>query len=89
MIVLIVCLLVHVSLVSAVRKDLKLQKIYTGSLRITNQDFVDAYENPDSAEFKNLANQVMDQVRTKLKLICFFIVTIVKSVFNLDFFIHI
>ncbi len=64
MIVLIMCLLVHVSLVSAVRKDLKLQKIYTGSLRITNQAFVDAYENPESAEFKTLANQVMDQVRT-------------------------
>ncbi|XP_016315963.1 suppressor of tumorigenicity 14 protein homolog [Sinocyclocheilus anshuiensis] len=46
------------------RKDLKLQKIYTGSLRITNQVFVDAYENPDSAEFKNLANQVMDQLKS-------------------------
>ncbi len=64
MIVLIMCLLVHVSLVSAVRKDLKLQKIYTGSLRITNQAFVDAYENPDSEEFKKLAEQVLDQVRT-------------------------
>uniref|UniRef100_A0A673MVQ8 Suppressor of tumorigenicity 14 protein homolog n=1 Tax=Sinocyclocheilus rhinocerous TaxID=307959 RepID=A0A673MVQ8_9TELE len=62
------------------RKDLKLQKIYTGSLRITNQVFVDAYENPDSAEFKNLANQVMDQVRTKLiETNFFFIVIIVKS----------
>ncbi len=64
MIVLIVCLLVHVSLVSAVRKDLKLQKIYIGSLRITNQAFVDAYENPESEEFKILAEQVLDQVRT-------------------------
>lgn len=56
---------------SAVHKDLKSQKIYTGSLRITNQVFVDAYENSDSAEFKELANQVMAQVRTKFKLICF------------------
>lgn len=58
---------------SAVRKDLKLQKIYTGTLRITNQAFVDAYENPDSTEFKQLASQVMDQVRTKMiKTIFFF-----------------
>lgn len=57
---------------------MKLQKIYTGSLRITNQGFVDAYENPDSAEFKNLADQVMDQVRTNNSF--FFIVTILKSV---------
>uniref|UniRef100_A0A8C2B7G7 Suppression of tumorigenicity 14a n=1 Tax=Cyprinus carpio TaxID=7962 RepID=A0A8C2B7G7_CYPCA len=46
------------------RKDLKLQKIYTGTLRITNQAFVDAYENPDSTEFKQLASQVMDQLKS-------------------------
>uniref|UniRef100_A0A672K6N5 Suppressor of tumorigenicity 14 protein homolog n=1 Tax=Sinocyclocheilus grahami TaxID=75366 RepID=A0A672K6N5_SINGR len=46
------------------RKDLKSQRIYTGSLRITNQAFVDAYENPDSAEFKDLANQVMAQLKS-------------------------
>uniref|UniRef100_A0A8C2C877 Suppression of tumorigenicity 14a n=1 Tax=Cyprinus carpio TaxID=7962 RepID=A0A8C2C877_CYPCA len=40
------------------------QKIYTGSLRITNQVFVDAYENSDSAEFKELANQVMAQLKS-------------------------
>uniref|UniRef100_A0A8C1PQU6 Suppression of tumorigenicity 14a n=1 Tax=Cyprinus carpio TaxID=7962 RepID=A0A8C1PQU6_CYPCA len=45
-------------------KDLKSQKIYTGSLRITNQVFVDAYENSDSAEFKELANQVMAQLKS-------------------------
>lgn len=80
---LITRLSVHVSLVSAVRRDLKLQKIYTGSLRITNQEFIDAYENQDNAEFKSLAKQVMVQVRIKLKLL-FHIVMTKKSVF--DFF---
>uniref|UniRef100_A0A8C1WI50 Suppression of tumorigenicity 14a n=1 Tax=Cyprinus carpio TaxID=7962 RepID=A0A8C1WI50_CYPCA len=46
------------------KSDLKSQKIYTGSLRITNQVFVDAYENSDSAEFKELANQVMAQLKS-------------------------
>ncbi|XP_067275825.1 ST14 transmembrane serine protease matriptase a [Pseudorasbora parva] len=46
------------------RKDLKLQKIYTGTLRITNQDFVDAYENPESPEFQNLAKQVKSQLKS-------------------------
>ncbi|XP_073706508.1 ST14 transmembrane serine protease matriptase a [Garra rufa] len=46
------------------RRDLRLQKIYTGTLRITNQDFVDAYENPDSAEFQRLADQVMTQLKS-------------------------
>lgn len=46
------------------RNDLKLQKIYTGSFRITNEAFVDAYENPQSPEFQNLA----DKVSTQLKL---------------------
>ncbi|XDV29625.1 hypothetical protein PO909_032711 [Leuciscus waleckii] len=46
------------------RKDFNLQKIYTGSLRIKNQAFVDAYENPDSAEFQDLAKQVMSQLKS-------------------------
>ncbi|XP_048023768.1 ST14 transmembrane serine protease matriptase a [Megalobrama amblycephala] len=46
------------------RKDLKLQKIYTGSLRITNEAFVDAYENKESPEFKSLAKQVMIQLNS-------------------------
>ncbi|KAK7151499.1 hypothetical protein R3I94_007975 [Phoxinus phoxinus] len=45
------------------RKDLNLQKIYTGSLRITNQAFVNEYENPDSAEFQDLAKQVSSQLK--------------------------
>ncbi|TRY94900.1 hypothetical protein DNTS_023642 [Danionella cerebrum] len=46
------------------RKDLKIQKIYTGSLSISNEAFVDAYENPDSPEFKKLANQVLTQLKS-------------------------
>lgn len=46
------------------RKDLRNQKIYTGSLRITNEAFVDAYENSDSPEFKRLADQVNAQLKT-------------------------
>ncbi|KAK2895025.1 hypothetical protein Q8A67_012254 [Cirrhinus molitorella] len=46
------------------RNDLNLKKIYTGTLRITNQDFVDAYENKDSAEFQTLAEKVMTQLHS-------------------------
>ncbi|XP_026143823.1 ST14 transmembrane serine protease matriptase a isoform X2 [Carassius auratus] len=46
------------------RKDLKLQKIYTGSLKITNEQFVEAYKNQDSTEFKDLANKVMAQLKS-------------------------
>lgn len=45
-----------------VRKDTKVKKMYAGSMNITNQDFKDAYENPNSTEFKALANQVTTQV---------------------------
>lgn len=65
---------------SAVRKDLKMQMIYTGTLRIKNEVFVDAYEKSESAEFQELANKVRTQVRTKLKHICFCIVMTVKNV---------
>lgn len=37
--------------------------MYVGSMNITNQDFKDAYENPNSTEFQALANQVVAQVR--------------------------
>ncbi|KAG1938829.1 ST14 transmembrane serine protease matriptase a isoform X2 [Pimephales promelas] len=46
------------------RKDFNIQKIYTGSLRITNQPFVDAYETSDSPEFQGLAKQVMSQLKS-------------------------
>lgn len=45
------------------RKDVRTKKIYTGSMRITNQVFVDAYENSNSSEFKALAKQVTTQLK--------------------------
>lgn len=50
----------------AVRKDVRVKKIYTGSMRITNQAFEEAYENSTSPAFKALATQVSSQVRLTL-----------------------
>lgn len=36
--------------------------MYTGSIRITNQVFEEAYENSNSSEFKALAKKVVNQV---------------------------
>ncbi|KAJ8280279.1 hypothetical protein GJAV_G00052680 [Gymnothorax javanicus] len=46
------------------RKESKIKKIYTGSLRITNQIFVEAYEDSNSDEFKALAAQTVNQLKT-------------------------
>lgn len=46
-----------------VRKDTRVKKMYAGSMNITNQVFLEAYENPNSTEFQDLANQVTSQVR--------------------------
>uniref|UniRef100_A0A7N5ZPK6 Suppressor of tumorigenicity 14 protein homolog n=1 Tax=Anabas testudineus TaxID=64144 RepID=A0A7N5ZPK6_ANATE len=43
------------------RKDVWAKRMYTGSMRITNQAFIDAYENSNSSEFQALANQVSSQ----------------------------
>ncbi|XP_073336142.1 ST14 transmembrane serine protease matriptase a [Pagrus major] len=45
------------------RKDVRVKKMYTGSMRITNQVFEDAYENSNSSEFKALAKQVTSQLK--------------------------
>ncbi|XP_068569925.1 ST14 transmembrane serine protease matriptase a [Cebidichthys violaceus] len=45
------------------RKDVRLKKMYSGSMRITNQVFEDAYENSNSSEFKALAKQVTSQLK--------------------------
>lgn len=41
-----------------------MKKMYAGSMNITNQEYKDAYEQPNSTEFQALANQVTAQVRT-------------------------
>lgn len=46
------------------RKDVRVKKMYSGSMRITNQVFEDAYENANSSEFKALAKQVTSQLKT-------------------------
>lgn len=51
-----------------VRKDVRVKKMYTGSMRITNQVFDEAYENSNSSEFKALAKQVTSQVRPRFSI---------------------
>ncbi|KAJ4935409.1 hypothetical protein JOQ06_016944 [Pogonophryne albipinna] len=46
------------------RNDVRLKKMYSGSMRITNQVFEDAYENSNSSEFKALAKQVTSQLKS-------------------------
>ncbi|XP_071352984.1 ST14 transmembrane serine protease matriptase a [Trachinotus anak] len=46
------------------RKDVRVKRMYSGSMRITNQVFEDAYENSNSTEFKALAKQVTSQLKS-------------------------
>ncbi|XP_056297744.1 ST14 transmembrane serine protease matriptase a [Pseudoliparis swirei] len=46
------------------RNDVRLKKMYSGSMRITNQVFEDAYEKSNSSEFKVLAKQVISQLKS-------------------------
>ncbi|KAI1893666.1 hypothetical protein AGOR_G00126050 [Albula goreensis] len=45
------------------RKEVKIKKMYSGSMRITNQVFIEAYEDPNSTEFKALASQTVSQLK--------------------------
>ncbi|CAK6957913.1 ST14 transmembrane serine protease matriptase a [Scomber scombrus] len=45
------------------RKDVRVKKMYSGSMRITNQVFDDSYENSNSSQFKALAKQVNAQLK--------------------------
>lgn len=45
------------------RQDIRVKRMYSGSMRITNQVFEDAYENSNSSEFKALAKQVTAQLK--------------------------
>ncbi|KAL4658600.1 hypothetical protein GN956_G2165 [Arapaima gigas] len=40
----------------------KVRRVYSGSMRITNQEFMDYYENPESVQFKGLAMDVLQQL---------------------------
>lgn len=41
---------------------MQVQKIFNGYLRVKNENFLDAYENPNSTEFAELANKVKEAV---------------------------
>ncbi|KAM9318521.1 ST14 transmembrane serine protease matriptase a isoform 2-T3 [Pholidichthys leucotaenia] len=45
------------------RKHDRVKRIYTGSMRITNQAFVEDYENSNSSEFMMMAKQVTSQLK--------------------------
>lgn len=45
------------------RKHQRVKRMYSGSMRITNQAFINAYENSSTPEFKALAKQVISQLK--------------------------
>ncbi|KAM9733306.1 LOW QUALITY PROTEIN: ST14 transmembrane serine protease matriptase a [Menidia menidia] len=45
------------------RKDVRSRRMYSGSMRITNQVFENAYEDANSTEFRLLAEQVTRQLK--------------------------
>ncbi|XP_053515462.1 suppressor of tumorigenicity 14 protein isoform X2 [Artibeus jamaicensis] len=44
-------------------RNVQVQKIFNGYLRITNENFLDAYENPNSTEFAELAKKVKEALK--------------------------
>ncbi|XP_046541608.1 suppressor of tumorigenicity 14 protein [Equus quagga] len=44
-------------------RNVRVQKIFNGYLRISNENFLDAYENSNSTEFVNLANKVKEALK--------------------------
>ncbi|XP_029911259.1 suppressor of tumorigenicity 14 protein homolog [Myripristis murdjan] len=45
------------------RQDVRVNKVYIGSMEISNQRFLPAHEDPSSVEFKNLATLVNQQLK--------------------------
>uniref|UniRef100_A0A3Q4G7T7 ST14 transmembrane serine protease matriptase a n=1 Tax=Neolamprologus brichardi TaxID=32507 RepID=A0A3Q4G7T7_NEOBR len=45
------------------RKHQRVNRMYSGSMRITNQAFINDYENSSTPEFKALAKQVISQLK--------------------------
>lgn len=45
------------------RKHQRVKRMYSGSMRITNQAFINAYKNSSTPEFKALAKQVISQLK--------------------------
>ncbi|XP_004614180.2 suppressor of tumorigenicity 14 protein [Sorex araneus] len=44
-------------------RTLRVNKVFNGYLRITNENFLDAYENASSSEFANLAQKVKEALK--------------------------
>ncbi|XP_057605680.1 suppressor of tumorigenicity 14 protein isoform X2 [Hippopotamus amphibius kiboko] len=44
-------------------RNVRVQKVFNGYLRITNEKFLDAYENSNSTEFANLAKKVKEALK--------------------------
>ncbi|GAB5577255.1 transmembrane protease serine 6 isoform X1 [Prionailurus iriomotensis] len=44
-------------------QNARVQKVFNGYLRITNENFLDAYENSNSTEFANLASKVKEALK--------------------------
>ncbi|KAM3872280.1 suppressor of tumorigenicity 14 protein homolog [Diretmus argenteus] len=45
------------------RRDVRVKKVYIGYMGITNQRFLEAHEDPDSEQFRNLALLVSQQLK--------------------------
>jgi suppressor of tumorigenicity protein 14 len=66
-VVLVTCLLISLVVGLLVwhfqYRDVRVQKVFNGYLRIKNENFLDAYENSNSTEFINLANKVKEALK--------------------------
>uniref|UniRef100_A0A8C9V0Q4 Nuclear factor related to kappaB binding protein n=1 Tax=Scleropages formosus TaxID=113540 RepID=A0A8C9V0Q4_SCLFO len=69
LIILVVVFLAIIALITGLlvwhlryRNRVKVRKVYSGSMRITNEEFQDYYEDPSSPQFRNLATEVLNQV---------------------------
>lgn len=48
-------------------RNVQVQKVFNGYLRVKNENFLDAYENSNSTEFANLANRVKEALKVLYK----------------------
>lgn len=62
------------SLFASVRRDVRVRRIYIGSMEINDQRFLPAYEDPSSSEFTELAALVSRQVSVQSPRFYFFFV---------------
>ncbi|XP_015426814.1 PREDICTED: suppressor of tumorigenicity 14 protein [Myotis davidii] len=63
LVILLVSLLVGFLVWPCIDRDVRIQKVFNGYLRVTNENFLDAYENPNSTEFVELASKVKEALK--------------------------